>query len=61
MNSIAYYRLPYAGHFIRLEQTQSEPEVLIRLAELNERGGFVMAPFTVDIAHLIVPMHPDKV
>ena len=61
MSSIAYYRLPHAEHFIRLEQTQGEPEVLTRLTELNGREGFVMAPFTIDAAHPIVLMHPDKV
>ena len=61
MSSIAYYRLPNAEHFIRLEQTQGEPEVLTRLTDLNGREGFVMAPFTVDAAHPIVLMHPDKV
>lgn len=61
MNSIAYYRLPYAGRFIRLEQAQGEPEVLTRLTDLNGREGFVVAPFTVDAAHPIVLMHPDKV
>ena len=61
MSSIAYYRLPHAERFIRLEQTQGEPEVLTRLTDLNGREGFVMAPFTIDAAHPIVLMHPDKV
>ncbi len=57
----AVYRLPYADHFVRIEQIEGEPEVLSSCVDLNGRKGFVIAPFQVTAEQPILLIHPDRV
>lgn len=61
MTNVAYYRLPHEDHFVRVEQTQGQPEELLSLDRLDGREGFVIAPFAADAAHPIVLLRADKV
>ena len=47
MSGFAVYRLPYADYATIVEQTSGEPSELLSCKELNERRGFVVAPFEV--------------
>ena len=60
MISFAYYRLPDARHFIKLTQKNGEPETYFSLTDLNEKEGFLLAPFKIDEAHPAVLIHPEK-
>lgn len=60
MNSFAIYRLPYADSCTLVEQ-RSEPLVLYDLQQLNDRCGFVVAPFAVSRECPIVVISPDSV
>lgn len=61
MSAFAIYRLPYADHCIRVEQTDGEPAELLSCSELNGRSGFVLAPFDITPEQPILLIRPDKV
>lgn len=61
MSAFAIYRLPYADHCIRVEQTDGEPAELRLCTELNGRSGFVVAPFDITPEQPILLIRPDKV
>lgn len=44
MKTYAYYRLPYADHYIAIA-SDSEPQVLSDISEIGAQIGFVIAPF----------------
>jgi isochorismate synthase len=61
MSAFAIYRLPFADHCIRVEQTDGEPAELHSCTELNGRSGFVVAPFDITPEQPILLIRPDKV
>lgn len=61
MSAFAIYRLPYADHCIRVEQTDGEPAEFLSCTELNGRSGFVVAPFAITPEQPILLIRPDKV
>ena len=61
MNAFAQYRLPYADHYTRIEQTEGEPQRLSSCSELDGKQGFVLAPFEVSVRQPILLLRPDKV
>ena len=61
MSAFAIYRLPYADHCIRVEQTDGEPAEFLSCTELNGRSGFVVAPFAITPEEPILLIRPDKV
>jgi isochorismate synthase len=61
MSAFAIYRLPFADHCIRVEQTDGEPAELHSCTELNGRSGFVLAPFDITPEQPILLIRPDKV
>ena len=61
MSAFAIYRLPYADHSIRVEQTDGEPAELLSCTELNGRSGFVVAPFDITPEQPILLIRPDHV
>ena len=61
MSGFAVYRLPYADYATIVEQTSGEPSELLSCKELNERRGFVVAPFEVRADQPILLIRPDRV
>ncbi|MBQ8159094.1 MAG: chorismate-binding protein [Prevotella sp.] len=61
MKSFAIYRLPHASHCTLVEQTQGEPERLSGCQQLNNRSGFVVAPFHISSDHPILLIRPDRI
>ena len=61
MSAFAIYRLPYANHCIRVEQTDGEPAEFLSCTELNGRNGFVVAPFDITPEQPILLIRPDIV
>ena len=61
MSAFAIYRLPYADHCIRVEQTDGEPAEFLSCTELNGRNGFVVAPFDITPEQPILLIRPDTV
>lgn len=61
MSSFAIFRLPFAETCTLMAQAEGEPEVLQRLTSLNDRQGYVFAPFAATSQHPILLLHPDKV
>lgn len=55
----AYYRLPYADHYTKLE-AQGEPLILNSIDEIGGRTGFVIAPFIQSEECPIVILPSDK-
>lgn len=55
------YRLPIQEDIITLVQHQSMPEKLTSLNKIDEKVGFVIAPFTVDNNHDAYFLNPDSV
>ena len=55
------YRLPLETEIITLVQHQSLPEKLVSLNELDNKTGFVIAPFTVSDEHQSFFLKPDCV
>ena len=47
MTSFALYRLPREKKFTLLMQTKGEVERVLSYNELNEKSGFVIAPFNI--------------
>ena len=61
MNCFAIYRLPLANECTLIEQTQGEPERLFDCKDLNDRKGFVVAPFQISSEHPILLIRPDRI
>ena len=59
--SFAIYRLPYAHEATLIQQTEGEPAEFFFLADLNDRQGFVVAPFQVTPRQPILLIRPDIV
>ncbi|MGL5957815.1 MAG: chorismate-binding protein, partial [Phocaeicola sp.] len=57
--SFALYRLPWTDCCQLVLQTTSKAEELKSLEELNEKKGFVMAPFSITDQHPLVLIQPD--
>lgn len=60
MTSFAYYRLPYANTYSRLIQHHGEPLRLRSYAELDDRQGFVFAPFSITDDCPLLLLQPDE-
>lgn len=60
MSCYALYRLPYSSEAVRLTQSSGQPETISSYAELNEREGFVFAPFAPSDDCPILLLHPDR-
>lgn len=61
MPSYAYYRLPHAGSYTAMTQTDGEPESLASYAALDGRSGFVLAPFAITADSPLLLIRPDMV
>lgn len=61
MNSFALYRLPYDTCCTFIGQTSGEPVELQSCAELNDRDGFVVSPFSITKEHPLLLIRPDVV
>ncbi|MBR1548829.1 MAG: isochorismate synthase [Prevotella sp.] len=61
MQSFAIYRLPHADHATMIRQTDGAPAELLSCEELNDRQGFVFAPFQVTPQQPILLIRPDEV
>ncbi len=61
MAAWALYRLPHADHYVRIRQTNGEPEALLSCAQLNGREGFVVAPFDIRPDQPVLLIRPDAV
>lgn len=61
MNSFAIYRLPHQQQCTLILQTSGTPLELSSLTELNQRSGFVVAPFAMDDSHPLLLIRPDEV
>ncbi len=59
--AFAIYRLPYAEEATLVQQTEGEPAEYLSCTELNEKEGFVVAPFQVTAQQPILLIRPDKV
>ena len=60
MSSFALYRLPCQQRVVLTEQTEGMPAELQSYEELNERRGFVVAPFTPSLTCPILFIRPDR-
>lgn len=61
MSSFACYRLPHSTHYTLVEQTEGEPLPLPSPAGLNDRQGFVMAPFAPKPEEPVLLIQPDSI
>lgn len=61
MSSYAIYRLPYAHEATLVQQIEGEPAEYQSCTELNDKSGFVVAPFQVTPHQPILLIRPDKV
>lgn len=59
--SFALYRLPGERDIRLVLQTSNQSETFVDLQELNNKKGFVIAPFQISKASPIVLIHPDIV
>lgn len=59
--SFAYYRMPYADHYVRVEQSDGEPLQMDSLGSLDGQSGFVMAPFVRAADAPLLLIRPDVV
>lgn len=59
--SFALYRLPGESDIRLVLQTADQPETFTSLSDLNNRKGFVIAPFQLSKTTPIVLVHPDVV
>lgn len=55
----ALYRLPWTDECYLVLQTSGDVEQLADIQELNEKKGFVMAPFRISEEHPLVLIRPD--
>jgi len=60
MFSYAIYRLPYAKEATLVQQTEGDPAEYFSYAELNDKSGFVVAPFEVTLQQPILVIRPDE-
>lgn len=60
MSSFAIYKLPFAAQYTKMVQ-HSEPVELLSVRELNDGGGFVIAPFSPSCECPILLLQPDEV
>ncbi|WP_300728157.1 isochorismate synthase [uncultured Bacteroides sp.] len=56
----ALYRIPWTDEPLLVLQEEGEAETLEQLADLNEKNGFLLAPFLQSPEHPIVLIRPDK-
>lgn len=61
MSSFAIFRLPFSQKCTLMIQEEGEPEELHRLTSLNERQGYVFAPFAATLDHPILLLSPSRV
>lgn len=61
MSSFAIFRLPFAQSCTLMVQEEGEPEELSRLTSLNDRQGYVFAPFSATPQHPILLLSPSHV
>jgi len=61
MKSFALYRLPWQQQVVCLQQTQGDPAEFASMTDLNEREGYVMAPFSISESHPALIIRPDVV
>jgi isochorismate synthase len=61
MSSFAIFRLPFAETCTLMVQEEGEPEELHRLSSLNDRQGYVFAPFAVSPKQPILLLSPTHV
>lgn len=59
-NNIAYYRLPYADHYVRMVSHKA-PLMLNTLEDIGGRDGFVIAPFRTSPHCPIILIEPDEI
>jgi isochorismate synthase len=59
MTSFALYRLPREEKFTLLTQTEGAVERILSFNELNEKNGFVIAPFCISDKTPLLLLHPD--
>lgn len=57
--SFALYRLPWTDEPILVLQDDIKPETLCKLEDLNEKEGFVLAPFVPTANRPVVLIHTD--
>ena len=61
MSSFAIFRLPFAQSCTLMVQEEGEPEELNRLTSLNDRQGYVFAPFAATSNHPVLLLTPSRV
>ena len=61
MSAYAIYRLPHEDYATFVQQTEGEPAEFLSYSELNDRHGFVVAPFEVTPRQPILLIRPDRV
>ena len=61
MNSFALYRLPHATQCTLVEQVEGLPEELLSPEQLNDRSGFVLAPFNITPGCPLLLLHADRI
>jgi isochorismate synthase len=61
MSCQVLYRLPHKKHYVTLEQKHGEPLEINSLSQLNEKKGFVVAPFQASDEYPILLIRPDVV
>ena len=61
LGSYAIFRLPHADHCTLVEQTGGELQQLSSLTELDNRQGFVIAPFCASGNDPILLIRPDRI
>lgn len=57
--SFALYRLPGIEDIQLVMQTSNQPETFLSLSNLNNRTGFIIAPFQISEVTPIVLIHPE--
>ncbi len=57
----ALYRLPWTDEPILLLQEKKDIDTFSSLTDLNEKTGFVFAPFCPTSVHPIILIHPDHI
>ena len=61
MSSFAIFRLPFTQSCTLMVQEEGEPEELNRLTSLNDRQGYVFAPFAAISNHPVLLLTPSRV
>lgn len=60
MRSIAYYRIPHADHYTRVESDES-PLILTSYSEVGINVGYVFAPYSISSEEPLLLIKPDRV